>query len=54
LEIAGKHRRPSHCLQQCPMRAQSGHKRENDKNFAEPDKHEVQLSEKFHKVKHNS
>jgi hypothetical protein len=34
-------------LKDWPTRAKSGHKRENNKNFTEPDKHEVQLSESF-------
>ena len=47
LKIVRQHRRPSHCLQQRPMRANGGHQRENDKNFAEPNKHDDNLVKNF-------
>lgn len=50
LQIAGKHRGPGNRLQQRPMRAEGGHKRKYNDNFAQLRKHGPELSEIFHKV----
>jgi len=49
LEIVCQHRRPGHCLQQRPMRANGGHQRENNENLAKPNKHGNNLVKNFTK-----
>ena len=45
LKVAGEHGRPGDGLQQGPVRAEGGHEREDDEDFAEPDKHKGRLVE---------
>ena len=43
-KIIREHCRPCYGLQQRPMRAEHYHEREDEKDFAEPNKHEIKLN----------